>query len=47
MSIWIPTRLAVPILTPGDSPRVARLGDALDGGELLPGLRVPLDKIFD
>jgi Uma2 family endonuclease len=42
----LPEEQAVLVLTPGASPRVARPGDTIDGGDILPGLQVPVDSIF-
>jgi len=43
----LPEEKAVLVLAPGaPAPRVARVGDTLDGGNVLPGLQVPVDSLF-
>jgi len=43
----LPDEKSVLVLTPGAAaPRVARAGDILDGGDLLPDLQVPIDALF-
>jgi Uma2 family endonuclease len=42
----LPEESAVVILTPGGAPRTAKAGETLDGGEVLPGLSIPVDDLF-
>lgn len=42
----LPEEKAVVILTPGAAPRTAAAGEALDGGDVLPGLSIPVDDLF-
>jgi len=43
----LPEEQSVLVLTPGAlSPQVAKIGDTLDGGEVLPGLDVPVTALF-
>jgi Uma2 family endonuclease len=42
----LPEENSVLILTPGSSTRAARMGDTLDGGDVLPGLAVPVETLF-
>jgi Uma2 family endonuclease len=42
----LPEENAVLVLTPEAPPRVARVGDLLDGGDVLPGLQVAVDSLF-
>ncbi|MBL8295577.1 MAG: Uma2 family endonuclease [Bryobacterales bacterium] len=42
----LPEEKAVLVLVPGaPAPRVARMGDALDGGSVLPGLEITVDSL--
>jgi len=42
----LPEEQTVLVLTPGASPQVARVGDILDGGGLLPELSIPVAALF-
>lgn len=42
----VPEERTVLILTPGSSPRVASIDDTLDGGDILPGLEIPVAALF-
>jgi Uma2 family endonuclease len=42
----LPEEKAVLVLTQGAPPRVARAGDSLDGGDVLPGLQVAVNSLF-
>ena len=42
----LPEESSVLILTPGAAPRAAREGDTLDGGDVLPGLQIPVSELF-
>lgn len=42
----LPEEKSVLVLTPGASPQVVRAGERLTGGELLPGLEIPVDELF-
>jgi len=47
--VWLvdPARRAVLALTPDELPTLAGEGDTLDGGEVIPGLAIPVADIFD
>ena len=47
--IWVvdPERETVTVHTRGGEPITLRRGDALDGGDVLPGFALPLDDVFD
>ncbi|MCC6589876.1 MAG: Uma2 family endonuclease [Bryobacterales bacterium] len=43
----LPEEQSVLVLAPGTpSPQVARVGDVLDGGSILPGLEIPVQSLF-
>ncbi|MBK9168642.1 MAG: Uma2 family endonuclease [Bryobacterales bacterium] len=42
----LPEEQTVLILAPASGPRVARIGDTLDGGEVLPGLQIAVASLF-
>ena len=46
--VWLvdPERRAVTVFTPDEPPRTLGEGDTLDGGEVIPGLAVPVAEIF-
>jgi Uma2 family endonuclease len=46
--VWhiYPNRKEVEVYTSPTRPRTLRMGDALDGGDLLPGFRLPLSELF-
>ncbi len=48
-AVWVldPRKHLVTVHRPGADPRVYRAGDELDGGEVLPGFRLPLSTLFD
>ncbi len=48
-AVWVvdPRKRSVTVHRPGADPRVYRTGDELDGGEVLPGFRLPLSKLFE
>jgi len=47
--VWIvdPIAETVTVLAPGMEPASVRAGDVLDGGAVLPGLRLPVAALFD
>lgn len=47
--LWLadPRARTVEVRAPGREPRLLRLGDDLDGGEVLPGFPVPLTDLFE
>jgi Uma2 family endonuclease len=44
--LMLPEEKSVLVMTPGASPRVARVGDRLDGGEVLSGLEIAVADLF-
>lgn len=46
--VWVidPATRTVTVQTPGDEARILGSGDALDGGDILPGFSVAVDDIF-
>ena len=46
--VWIidPQARTVTVLAPGVKPRTLTTGDTLDGGDVLPGLRIPIAPLF-
>jgi Uma2 family endonuclease len=46
--VWVidPATATVAVEAPGQEARILRSGDALDGGEVLPGFSVPVTDIF-
>jgi Uma2 family endonuclease len=46
--IWVvePLRRQVTVITPDRMARIIRDGDVLDGGDILPGFRLPVSEIF-
>jgi len=46
--VWLvdPERRAVTVFTPDEPPCILGEGDTLDGGEVIPGLSVPVADIF-
>jgi Uma2 family endonuclease len=46
--VWLvdPDRKAITAMTPDGSVRVYHPGDTLDGGDVLPGFSVPVDRLF-
>lgn len=46
--VWLadPARKAITAMTPDGSVRVYHSGDMLDGGDVLPGFSVPVDRLF-
>lgn len=47
-TVWViyPERKSAVIYAPGKSPRILTINDSLDGGDVLPGLSIPLNAIF-
>ncbi len=48
-AVWVvdPRKHSVTVHQPQADPRVYGAGDELDGGEVLPGFRLPLSKLFE
>ncbi len=48
-AVWVvdPRKHSVTVHRPGADSRVYRAEDELDGGEVLPGFRLPLSRLFD
>ncbi len=48
-AVWLvdPRKRLVTVHQPGADPHVYAAGDELDGGEVLPGFRLPLSTLFD
>jgi Uma2 family endonuclease len=46
--VWVidPLKDTVAVLVPGQEVRILYPGDVLDGGDVLPGFRVPIDDLF-
>ena len=46
--IWIvaPEKTTITVIATGRPATALKLGDTLDGGEVLPGFRVPVAKMF-
>ena len=46
--VWLvdPERRAVTVFTPDEPPRTLAEGDTLDGGDVIPGLSIPVADIF-
>jgi Uma2 family endonuclease len=47
--VWIahPLRQAVEVVRPGQDRRLLRIGDVLDGEDVIPGFRLPVADVFD
>jgi hypothetical protein len=41
-----PDRETIAVHTPDGKERTLRIGDVLDGGDALPGFRVPVERFF-
>ncbi len=44
--LLLPEEQTAQVFTPGAAPHVLTLGEFLDGGDLLPGLRIRIDDLF-
>jgi Uma2 family endonuclease len=47
-TVWVvyPERKSAVVYAPGKAPRILTAKDSLDGGDVLPGLTIPLSAIF-
>ena len=48
-AVWIvnPRRRTVAVHTPDETPKIYQMGDTISGGEVLPGLELPIADIFE
>ncbi|MDX2160967.1 MAG: Uma2 family endonuclease, partial [bacterium] len=47
--VWLvdPAARTIEVYTPGQSPKLLKPGDTLDGGAILPGLTLSIQQVFD